>query len=68
MLELIDPDIPRTWRKLTLGQLKIWAATLKEDPVRLIGPVVVGIRRLNKEWASLAIDLTQAGRAWPAVV
>ncbi len=41
--ELINPDVPQTWRKRTDGQLKTWAATLKEDLVRLIGPVAIGI-------------------------
>ncbi len=36
--------------------------------MQLIGPAVVGIRRWNKEWASLAMDLAQERRAWPAVV
>ncbi len=44
-----NPDVPRTWRKQTGGQLKTWATTLKEDLVRLIGPAVVGSRRGNKE-------------------
>ncbi len=57
MRELINPDVPRTWRRLTGGQLKTWAETLEEYLVRLIGPAVVGIRRWNKEWASLAMDL-----------
>ncbi len=68
MRELIDPDVPRTWRKLTRGQLKTWTATLKEDLVRLIGPAVVGSRKWNKEWASLAMDLAQDRRAWSAAV
>ncbi len=59
MRKLIDPDVPRTWRRRTGGQLKTWATTLKEDLVRHIGPAVVGIRRWNKEWASLAKGLTQ---------
>ncbi len=57
-----------SWRKRTGGQLKTWATMLKEDRVRLIGPVVVGIRRWNKEWASLAMDLAQDRRAWSAAV
>ncbi len=61
--ELINPDVPRTWRRRTGGQLKTWATTLKEHLVRLIGPAVVGIRRWNKEWASLVMDLTQDRRA-----
>ncbi len=68
MRELINPDVPRTWRRRTGGQLKTWAATLKEELVRLIGPAVVGIRRWNKEWASLAMDLAQDRRAWSAAV
>ncbi len=68
MRELINPHVPRTWRKRTGGQLKTWATTLKEDLVRLIGPAVVGIRRWNKEWASLAMDLAQDRHAWSAVV
>ncbi len=43
MRELINPNVPRSWRKRTGGQLKTWATTLKEDLVRLIGPAVVGI-------------------------
>ncbi len=66
MRELINPDVPRTWRKRTGGQLKTGATTLKEDLVRLIGPSAVGIRRWNKEWASLATDLAQDRRAWSA--
>ncbi len=68
MRELIYPDVPRTWRRGTGGQLKTWAATLKEDLMRLIGPAVVGIQRWNKEWASLAMDLAQDRRAWSAAV
>ncbi len=45
MRELINPDVPRTWRRRTGGQLKTWATTLNEELVRLIGPAVVGIRR-----------------------
>ncbi len=45
-----------------------WATTLKEDLVRLIEPGLVGIRRWNKEWASLAMDLAQDRRAWSAAV
>ncbi len=41
---------------------------LKEDLVRLIGPAVVGIRRWNKDWASLAMGLVQDRYAWSAVV
>ncbi len=36
--------------------------------MRLIGLTVVGIRRWNKEWASLAIDLAQNRRAWSAAI
>ncbi len=68
MRELINLDVPRTWRGRTGGQLKAWATTLKEDLVRLIGPAVVGIRGWNKEWASLAMDLAQDRRAWSAAV
>ncbi len=68
MRELINPDVPRTWRRRTGGQLKTWATTLKEDLMRLIGPAVVGIRRWNKEWASLAMDMAQDRRAWSAAV
>ncbi len=68
MRELINPDVPRTLRRRTGGQLKTLAATLKEDLVRLIGPAVVGIRRWNKEWTSLAMDLAQDRRAWSAAV
>ncbi len=68
MPELIDPDVPWTWRKRTGGQLKTWATTLKKGLVRLIGPAVVGIRRWHKEWASLAMDLAQDRRAWSAAV
>ncbi len=38
------------------------------DLVRLVGPAVVGIRRWNKEWASLAMDLAQDRRPWSAAV
>ncbi len=62
MRELINPDVPRTWRRRTGGQLKTWATTLKEGLVRLIGPAVVGIRRWD-EWASLAMDLARDRRA-----
>ncbi len=51
-----------------LEDKRTWATTLKEDLVRLIGPAVVGIRRWNKEWASLAMDLAQDRRAWSAAV
>ncbi len=68
MRELINPDVPRTWRKRTGGQLKTWATSLKEDLVRLIRPALVGIRRWNKEWAWLAVDLAQNRRAWLAAV
>ncbi len=68
MRELINPGFPRTWRRRTGGQLKTWATTLKEDLVWLIGPAVVGIRRWDKEWASLAMDLAQDRRAWSAAV
>ncbi len=68
MRELIDPDVPRTWRRRTGGQLKTWAATLKEDLVRLIGPAVVDIRRWNKEMASRAMDLTDDRGTWSAAV
>ncbi len=46
--ELINPDVPRTWRNRTVGQMKTLATTLKEDLVRLIGPAVVGIRRWTR--------------------
>ncbi len=36
--------------------------------MRLIGPAVVGSRRWNKEWASLAIDLAQDRRTRLAAV
>ncbi len=68
MRELINPNVPRTWRKRTGGQLETWTVTLMDDLVRLIGPAVVGIRRRNKEWASLAMDLAQDRRAWSAAV
>ncbi len=68
MRKLINPDVPRPWRRRTRGQLKTWATTLQKDLVRLIGPAVVGIRRWNKEWASLAMDLAQDRRAWSAAV
>ncbi len=68
MREMINPDVPRAWRRPTGGQLKTWATTLKEDLLRLIGPAVVGIRRWNEEWASLAMDLAQDRRAWSAIV
>ncbi len=55
--ELIRPDVPVTWCKRTGGQLKTLMTTLKEDPERIIGPAVIGIIRLNKEWTTLAIDL-----------
>ncbi len=41
---------------------------LKEDLVRLLGPAVVGIRRWNKKWASLAMDLAQDRRAGSVAV
>ncbi len=68
MRELINPDVPRTWHRRTGGQLKTWATTLTEDLVQLIGPAIVVIRRWNKEWASLAMDLAQDRRAWSAAV
>ncbi len=34
----------------------------------LIGPAVVGIRKRNKEWVWLAMNLVQDRRAWPAGV
>ncbi len=68
MRELINPDVSRTWRKRTGGQLKTLATTLKEGFVRLIGPAVVGIRRWNKEWTSLALYLAQDRRDWSAAV
>ncbi len=64
MRELINPDVPRTWRKRTGGQLKTCTTTLKEDLVRLNGPVVVDIRKWNEELASLAMDLVQDRRVW----
>ncbi len=36
--------------------------------MRLVGPAVVGIRRWNKEWTSLAMDLAQDRRAWSDAV
>ncbi len=68
MRELIKPDVPRAWRRRNEGQLKTWATPLQEDLVRLIGTAVVSIRRWNKEWASLAMDLAQDRRAWSAAV
>ncbi len=68
MRELINTDVPRTWRKRTRGQLKTWSPTLKEDLVQLIGPAVVGIRKWNKKLASLGMDLAQDRRAWLAAV
>ncbi len=68
MRELINPDVPRTWRRRTGGQLKTWATKLKEDLVRLIGPAVVGTRRWNKEWASLAMGLAEDRHTWSAAV
>ncbi len=58
MLDLSNPVVSRTWRERT-GQMKTWAATPKEGLVRLIGPAVVGIRRWNKEWVRLVMDLAQ---------
>ncbi len=66
--ELIIPDFLRTWLKRTGEQLKTWAATLKEDLVRLKERAVVDIRRWNEEWASLATEVTQDLRAWSAAV
>ncbi len=66
MRELINPGVPRIWRRQTGGQLETRVTTLKEDLVRLIGPVVVGTRRWNKELATLAMDLAQDRRAWSA--
>ncbi len=68
MRELTNPDVSRTWCNRTGEQLKASAAMLKEDLVRLIGPAVAGIRRWNKEWASLAMGLAQDSRAWSAAV
>ncbi len=68
MRELINPDVPRTWRMRTGGQLKTWATTLKEVLVLLIGSAVVGIRRWDKKWASLAMDLAKDRRSWSADV
>ncbi len=68
MRELINQDVPRTWRERTGGQLKAWVVTLKEDLVWDIRPAVVGIRRRNKERASLAMDLAQDRGAWSAAV
>ncbi len=48
--------------------MKTWATTLTGDLVRLIGPAVVGIRRWNKECASLAMDMAQDRRDWSAAV
>ncbi len=56
--ELINPDVPRTWRRRTGGQLKTWAATLKADLSWLIGPIT--------ECALLAMDLAQDRLAWSA--
>ncbi len=68
MRELFNPDVPRTWHRPNGEQLKTWATTLKEDLVRLIRPAAVRIRRWNKEWASLAMDLAQDRHAWSAAV
>ncbi len=66
MEELINPDVPWTWRKRPGGQPKTRAATLKEDLARRIGSA--GSGRWNKEFASLAMDLAQDRRTWSAAV
>ena len=64
---LQPPPLPN-WRKRTGGQLKTWAVTLKEDLSGLSGPEVVGLRRWNRDWLSISIDLSQDRRAWAAMV
>ncbi len=68
MRELINLDVPWTWRRRNGEQLKTLANALKEDLVRLIGPAVVSIRTRDKEWASLAMDLAQDRRAQSVAV
>ncbi len=46
-----------------------WRATEDPDSDAEEGIcTVVGIRRWNKEWASLAMDLAQDRRAWSAAI
>ncbi len=50
------------------GQLKTWSRTIQEDLALLGGPRVYGLRRWNREWPSICIEMAQGRRAWSAIV
>ncbi len=65
--EVIYPTPLPTWRKRR-GQLKTRSRTITEDLALLGGPQVYGLRRWNREWPSICIELAQDRRAWSAIV
>ncbi len=50
------------------GQLKTWSRTIQEDLALLGEPRVYGLRRWDREWQSICIEMTQDRRAWSAIV
>ncbi len=50
------------------GQLKTWSGTIKEDLALLGGPRFYSLRRWNREWPSICVEMAQDRRAWSAAV
>ncbi len=48
--------------------LKTWSRTIHEDPALLGGPWVHGLRRWNREWPSVCMEMAQDHRVWSAIV
>ncbi len=66
--EVINPEPPVHWRKKRGGQLKTWMTTMKEDPARLSGPAVYGLRRWHRDWLTIGIARVQERGARAAAV
>ncbi len=64
--DLLLPTQPRTWRRRTGGQLKMWATTIKADLEPISGPRVFGYARWRKDWVKVSSELAHDRRAWSA--
>ncbi len=58
------PIPPRTRRKRTEGQLKMWATTIKAGLQLLSEPQIFGFAQWRKGWMKVSGDLAQDRRAW----
>ncbi len=66
--DLLLPTPPRTWHRLTGGQLKSWTITIMADLKPFSRRRLFGHARWRKDWMKVYSELAQDRRAWGSSV